>query len=222
MAIKLNNGLDLASQRIINLADPTSAQDAVTKVYVDPRLDSLEEDRVPGEATLGRNVTLVSTSTVPTGNLFLSYFTAAKTQTITQVKMWSSGTAAGATPTLIRMGIYSVDSSTSDVTLIASTPNDTSLFASTNTEYTKSFSSSWSKVKDTRYAFGFLIVTSFAVPTTIQTVNTVNPGIAKILARPPRMFGYLTGQTDLPSSATESSIAANTAQNRQLYAEFVP
>lgn len=185
------------------------------------RLDALEGDRVSGEATLGRNVTLVSTTTVPTGNLFLSYFTAAKTDTITQVKMWSSGTAAGATPTLIRMGIYSVDTS-SNLTLVASTPNDTSLFAATNTEYTKSFSSSWGKVRDTRYAFGFLIVTSFAVPTMIQTVCTVNAGIAQVLARPPRMFGYLTGQTDLPSSVTESSLAANTAQNRQLYAEFVP
>ena len=35
MPTKILNGLDLASQKIINLADPSSAQDAASKAYVD-------------------------------------------------------------------------------------------------------------------------------------------------------------------------------------------
>lgn len=35
MATKVANGLDLQSQRIVSLADPSSAQDAATKAYVD-------------------------------------------------------------------------------------------------------------------------------------------------------------------------------------------
>lgn len=33
--MKIGNGLDLQSQKIVNLADPSSAQDAATKIYVD-------------------------------------------------------------------------------------------------------------------------------------------------------------------------------------------
>lgn len=35
MATKVSNGLDLQSQRIVSVADPSSAQDAATKAYVD-------------------------------------------------------------------------------------------------------------------------------------------------------------------------------------------
>lgn len=35
MAMKFGNGIDLANQRIVNLADPSSATDAVTKQYAD-------------------------------------------------------------------------------------------------------------------------------------------------------------------------------------------
>jgi len=35
MATKVANGLDLQAQRIVSVADPSSAQDAATKAYVD-------------------------------------------------------------------------------------------------------------------------------------------------------------------------------------------
>lgn len=41
MARKIYNGLDLQSQRIISMADPTSSQDAATKLYVDNLVNGL-------------------------------------------------------------------------------------------------------------------------------------------------------------------------------------
>lgn len=41
MALKIGNGLDLQSQKIINQADPTSAQDSATKNYVDNLVNGL-------------------------------------------------------------------------------------------------------------------------------------------------------------------------------------
>lgn len=35
MAQKIQNGLDLQSQKIVNVQDPTNAQEAATKNYVD-------------------------------------------------------------------------------------------------------------------------------------------------------------------------------------------
>lgn len=42
MARKVGNGLDLQAQRIINVADPSSAQDATTKNYVDNAIAGLK------------------------------------------------------------------------------------------------------------------------------------------------------------------------------------
>lgn len=41
MALKVMNGLDLVSQRIVNLADPSASTDAVTKQYVDNYVQGL-------------------------------------------------------------------------------------------------------------------------------------------------------------------------------------
>lgn len=42
MALKIGNGLDLQSQKIVNLADPSSSADAATKAYVDNALVGLK------------------------------------------------------------------------------------------------------------------------------------------------------------------------------------
>lgn len=59
MATKVSNGLDLASQRIINLGDPTGAQDATTKNYVDAVARGLDWKASVRAASTG-NVTVSS------------------------------------------------------------------------------------------------------------------------------------------------------------------
>lgn len=154
-----------------------------------------------GEASVERLVAN-STSTLSTGNLRLSYFTARKTETCTKVSAWSHTTAAGATPTLCRMGVYSVNLSTGALTLLAACANDTSLFSVINTEYEKTLTSNFDKVAGTRYAAAALVVTAQTAP----VVASASLSVAGLGATLPRLTGLVAGQTDLPASIAAASI----------------
>jgi hypothetical protein len=134
------------------------------------------------------------------GSVRITHFTAAKSGTFTSLKMVTGGTAAGATPTLCKMGLYSV-ADNGNLTLIASTPNDTTLFAVANTAYTKATSASFSLVAGQRYALAVIVVTAAALPTFIG--NSL-PGSysATLLSASPRVTSAYSGQTDLPALIT--------------------
>lgn len=79
MATKVANGLDLQSQRIVSLADPSSAQDAATKAYVDNLAAGLSwKDEVVAAtttngalATAFANTQVIDGITLATGNRIL-------------------------------------------------------------------------------------------------------------------------------------------------------
>src|SRR5690348_10707358 len=77
--------------------------------------------------------------TLTSQRISFCYFQAAITKQITSLVISSSSTAAGATPTLVRFGLWTV-AANGDLTLVASTANDTTLLASTFTAYTKALS----------------------------------------------------------------------------------
>lgn len=156
-----------------------------------------------GEATLDRRL-VASPGAGTSGDVNLAYFTATKTETITKLAMYSAGTAA-ATVTLIRFGVYSV-AVNGDLTLLASTPNDTTLFAATNTRYSKTLSSSWSKVAYTRYAVGFIFVGTTVPAVYGMTDANSTAAVDAIWGLDPRLSGRRTGQTDLPSSITAANV----------------
>lgn len=136
------------------------------------------------------------------GRVQLSYLTADKTVTVSSMTALVGGTAAAATPTLCKFGIYSV-AANGDLTLIASTANDTSLFASANIAYTKSLSSSVTLIQGQRYAFAFLVVSATTMPQLWAAYsNTLEWGLE------PRIAGSLTGQTDLPGSISAGSVSS--------------
>jgi hypothetical protein len=166
-----------------------------------------------GQETFPRR--LATNSGVPigaSGNLRGTYFTSRKSETVTQVRMWSGGTAAAATPTLVRAGLWTVDASGNGTALIASIANDTTLFAATNTAYTRSFSVSVALTAGTRYAFGVLVVSGAAVPTLNGTTNSI---AAEMLVAPPVAFS-VSSLADLPSTFTATAVAA------QPYAVLLP
>lgn len=169
-----------------------------------------------GESTVPRQLALVQTPSY-LGNVRLSYFTAKKTESITQLRMQSGTTAAGATPTLVRWGICGgVDTGT--LTLLAAIANDTTIFAAASTEYLRSLTSTFNKVKGTRYAFALVVVSGAAAPT-VPGINLGGGGLTTANARAPRLVASAAG-TDLPATITEASLSNSGAG--MPYAEMIP
>ncbi len=145
----------------------------------------------------------------PSGQVRFTFFTAKKTESITGLTIYSGSIAAAATPTLCRMGVYSVDNAAEDLTLVASTPNDTALFAATNTAYQRNFSAPWNKIAGKRYAFGVLVVSAAATPSFAGSFIVAGAGIPSLSNLPPRRMATLAGQTDLPASVSAASLATS-------------
>lgn len=153
-----------------------------------------------GQETMLRRAATGSAST-GTSQLRLSYFTSRKSETVSQIRM--IGVTVAGTPTLIRLGLYSEDATTGDLTLIASTANDTTLFASNSTTYTRSFSASVALTERSRYAVGVIVVASSA-PSLSGVTGLGNVGGELSLS--PRLIGQLSAQTDLPSTVSSSAM----------------
>jgi parallel beta-helix repeat protein len=116
-----------------------------------------------GEAIFARDRVVSNTLATNNSIIRLMFFTATKTETITQVRT-RTGSTAGVGMTTCQIGVYSADADDA-LTLIASTPNDTALWTSASTDYTKSFSASFSKVAGNRYAVAILVAGSSTAPT---------------------------------------------------------
>ncbi len=153
-----------------------------------------------GESTMRRREAAGSVNTT-SGIMRLGYFTARKTEVVTQVRLVSGGTAAGATPTLCRAGVYTV-AANGDITLVGSIANDTALLATTFTQYTRSLSVAFTKTAGIRYAVGVLVVTGATAPT---LMGTVLPVAAEVGAAP-RLSAFVSGQSDLPGSVVVASV----------------
>ncbi|CAN7468027.1 glycosyl hydrolase family 28-related protein [Arthrobacter sp. LjRoot78] len=161
-----------------------------------------------GEAVLDRFVGAHdNTPTIGSGFMLMTYFTAQKTESITQVKAATGNTAYAATPTLCRYGIFSVAGDGS-LTLLASTPSDTTMFAAANTTYTRTLTSTFSKVAGVRYAVGVLVVTTAATGT-FQGYSALSNATSDF-ALGPQLSAAVSGQTDLPSTVTAGNAQVTT------------
>ena len=160
-----------------------------------------------GESTLLRTAVIFNNGTTSvalgSGSMRGAAFTAVKTETITQVRMWTSTVAAAATPTLCRIGVYSI-AANDDLVLLASTVNDISLFAAANTSYTRSLSASFAKVAGQRYVFAVLVVTAVAMPTFVGVQSSTEIAIA------PRIGVRVDSQADLPTTFSGASLTNST------------
>lgn len=201
-----HKSIDLTTNTVTMTAAQLQAavSDADVTLTTGPHPD---DQLTAGMVTIPRwspNVATVSLGA--SGTEQFTYFTADKAATLTGVTIRSGSTAAGATPTLVRIGLYSV-AANGDLTLIASTANDTTLLAATNTTYTKAFSASATVAYGDRLAIGVLVVSGATMPTLAGVTGT---GSAE-LAVAPRLTASLAGQSDLPSSVTAGSLSATTS-----------
>jgi len=137
------------------------------------------------------------------GYITFSFFTPLETMTISQITMGNSSIPA-ASCTAARMGLYTFDGTTA--TLVARTANDTTLFNSIYTSYTRSLSttggypSTYTLTSGTRYAFAYIVVAA-TMPTIYNApLGDNNAGVIGALS--PRISGVRTGQTDLLASTT--------------------
>lgn len=161
-----------------------------------------------GESVYSRN-DFVTATAAASQELVLAGFVAKKSQSINTLRVWTTGTAAAATPTVIRLGVYSRAAS-GDITLVASTANDLTLLAATNTVYSKALSAAWNKVMGVEYFIGLLIVSGAAMPTLAAPASGWPAGqlAATGSLMRPATHAKVTGQADLPATVLSASIVA--------------
>lgn len=168
-----------------------------------------------GESTIDRRDIVSSTTPVTSGNINLTFFTAAQFSTISQIRIGCAQIAAGATPTTVKLGVYKEDSVTKNLTLLGATVNDTSLFANTNTTYTKAFTAPFTIEPGSRYAVAILVISAAAMPS-FKGNGIV---LASESFQDPKLSALLTSQTDLPSSILNSSLSEH---SNSIYSVIIP
>lgn len=164
-----------------------------------------------GESVYVPNQTATGVASV-TQQLTLAGFRAVKTETITRLQFFTAATAAGATPSLVRAGVYVRQPANPANTwnLVASFASDTTLFAAANTTYTKTLTTPFVKVAGNDYAVGLLIVSAAAFPTMVAPNANASAGFSTdaMLAQP-ISFAKVITQADLPTSILSASVVAS-------------
>lgn len=154
-----------------------------------------------GQETLPRVLINTSSSPLTSGGVLLAMFTARKTETITQLRSITRTPAASGL-TLAKMGLYSVDS-TDNITLLAGTANDTTLWNATVTRFTRSLTTSVEVTAGNRYAIGLLAVGT-TMPNMFGAFTLGDIEGTEI----PRPCGLVSGQSDLPATASAGSLGS--------------
>jgi len=189
----------------------TDASALVAGTLADARLSSAVALHAQINTTLGQasgvvdavpRTTSAAGVTAGSGQALMAFFTPVTTITVSQIAMSTANGAVAAGLTLARMGIYTYTEG-GTATLVARTASDTSLFAATNTTYTRSldttggYPSTYTLNAGTRYGVAYICVGT----TQPQLVGRVVQTAVGVL--PPRLSGgSVTGLGDLPTSFT--------------------
>jgi hypothetical protein len=170
-----------------------------------------------GTTTLPRHIAGINTGVNPgaSGVLRLTFFRAPRSEIISQVSLVTGTTAAGATPTLCRMGVWAVIPN-GDLSLVGACANDTTLFNTPSLPHARNLTAPYGSVGGQWYAFAPLVVTAAAMPTYAGVSLNAATGQA---TRDRRISGQLAGQTDLPALITAASILAS---NCLILGEILP
>lgn len=167
------------------------------------RILNVGESTIP-RYNLGNGLALTS------GNLYLTYFMAEKTETVNNINAYCGGGAATGT-TLMQIGIYSpaytvvksgsgypffFPTDLGDLYLVASIPNDTTLFNISSTKYTRALSTPFYKERGMVYAIGVLFVGTTGPQLIGQAVVNNAAGMVVLNEGPP-IATVVTGQVSL-------------------------
>lgn len=187
----------------------TAAGWAFTPVVLTPTGDNYGNG-LTGIETMPRSDASNQAQATSSGAVRLTYFTPQIGYTATSALTYVGSTAAGATPTLCKIGFYLV-AANGDLTLAVATANTTSLWAgSATTEYVTALSASYTFIAGQRYAAATLVVTGTTAPTLCGSPGSVSSALN---ARAPRLSASLSGQTDLPASISSGSLTVNAVRH---------
>lgn len=165
--------------------------------------DDMWGNGLAGVETFDRGLMNNQGQVTTSGSMRLVYFTPAASHTATTAITYVGSTPAGATPTLCKVGFYTVDEA-GDLTLVASTANTTSMWSGgAATEYAVALSASYTFLAGQRYAAAVLVVTGATAP---NLCGCSGPVTSVLGARAPRIQGTVTGQSDLPASVSAGSV----------------
>ena len=191
-----------------------SASDISAGTLPDARLSSAVALHAQINTTLGQaagvidavpRATCAAGVTAGAGQALIAFFTPTTTITVSQIAMSNAAGAAAAGLTLARMGIYTyTDGGTA--TLVARTASDTTLFAATNTTYTRAldttggYPSTYTLNAGTRYGVAYICVGTTQPQLVGRQVQTAVSSLS------PRLSGSsLTSLSDLPTSFTPNT-----------------
>lgn len=192
--------VDVGLENVDNTADVDKLMSAHMRAVLGFR-------NVTGETMPRWAATNVSGVSLQNGTVRVVYFTALKTETVTQMGCSTGTTAAGATPTLIKFGLYSV-ASNGNLTRLARTASDTTMLATVSQAYAKSFTDGTAElIAGQRYALAYLLLSSVTAPTLVGVLGLNSTEIAQS----PRLAATVTGQTDLESSYAAGSLVSSGA-----------
>lgn len=145
--------------------------------------------------------------TLTSGSVFYTYFTAERSVTVDGAAMITGGTAA-ATPTTCKIGLYSVDPTTGDLTRVAVTANTTTLWDGTDARDTVDFTAAYDLKAGYRYAAAALFVGTTA-PVVLGRVGAaaVDVPLGLMDADGVRRSGVNASETDLTASVLAAAVA---------------
>lgn len=170
-----------------------------------------------GQETVHRQLVTSSTVNWPISSgsnvLRLARLTSRRTETVSTITVNSGSTlpTGGASAiTTARLGLYQVNDDGS-LTLLASTANDTSLFAAASTLYAKTLNTPVTLVKGREYAIGALVVHTVASGTALPSICSNAPVLTATAMSNPGFAWTVPTQSDLPASVAAGSLATSTA-----------
>ena len=210
LAARIN---DAASQTrtAIDAVFATDAAVAAADAALDTRLDILENSPTvaakptSGIETYSRLYGNSNTVTVTSGVLKLTYFTADVALTVGNLKVVTGAIgSSGTAPTLCKLGLYSV-AANGDLTRIAITANDVTMFEVAVSEITRAVTSPVAVTQGTRLALAVLVVSTGTLPQLAGATPSIT--LASIS---PRIYGQVSSQSDLPATIVAPVANSNT------------
>lgn len=155
-----------------------------------------------GQITIPR--TAASSDFIAPGNqtLHLTFFIATAATTVGHIGFQTGNAGTTGTSTIARVGLYSVDSTSNNLTLIASSANLTTGFTGAYATFNEALTASVTLTAGATYAVGIL-QSSDTTTATLMGIWQNN----QFLGLRPRLGATVSGQADLPASLTDSQLA---------------